>query len=595
MLNPAKASNAALLSAAQSYIDRKQYEKAEQMALSVLKKDIQDAAALAMMGELSVLQNKVNIVYYMMAIQQNPRELSYKERFIELGWKQQAETYQELTEFVLLECLRAGHAIDCTKLQMFWYSHLRLMPAFRQVCDLTGRQAFDPVNKDFFEKMSGFAPLLTPYFLLGLKYLVVSDALFEEFVTHLRKHLLEDFEENKKFTLSEHASLAAALAHYSFHTDYIFEDTEAEKTKVAALKVRVEGGDNTAACVALLACYMPLYKLKNANDVAAAFKSSPDMADLVQEQIVDYQALQEIAASVEAVTSIDAGISSQVREQYEEFPYPRWRTFSAKSLVRRWKETGEDGGIFNAFRGKKMKILVAGCGTGFEACLVASLFPSADVLAVDLSRSSLAYAIYKAKEYNIKNITFRQADILRLRELDQKFDYITSSGVLHHLQEPMKGWEVLCDLLKPDGVMMVALYSKKARWAVIQAQKIIREKGYQADAKGMKDCRRNSVQVLGAPILNNVSRFMDYYNLNMYRDLLFHVQEHDFDLLEIEKNLMELNLSFAGFNLAAKVMDDYARLYPDDAKKTDLKNWHDFEEKHPDTFQEMYYLWCRKK
>ena len=44
----------------------------------------------------------------------------------------------------------------------------------------------------------------------------------------------------------------------------------------------------------------------------------------------------------------------------------------------------------------------------------------------------------------------------------EKFDIIESAGVLHHMSEPMTGWRVLTDLLKPSGLMRIGLYSELA-------------------------------------------------------------------------------------------------------------------------------------
>lgn len=49
-----------------------------------------------------------------------------------------------------------------------------------------------------------------------------------------------------------------------------------------------------------------------------------------------------------------------------------------------------------------------------------------------------------------------QADILDLELMNQTFDIIESSGVLHHMKNPLAGWKVLANCLKPSGLMRVA-------------------------------------------------------------------------------------------------------------------------------------------
>ena len=68
------------------------------------------------------------------------------------------------------------------------------------------------------------------------------------------------------------------------------------------------------------------------------------------------------------------------------------------------------------------KVLVPGCGTGYHPLILARRHPEADVLAVDLSRTSLAYAIRKQEELKITNVRFCQADLLCLGELSDRFE-----------------------------------------------------------------------------------------------------------------------------------------------------------------------------
>ena len=69
----------------------------------------------------------------------------------------------------------------------------------------------------------------------------------------------------------------------------------------------------------------------------------------------------------------------------------------------------------------------------------------------------------KLLRLGLTNLEYLQADILKLDHLEQEFDIIESVGVLHHMDEPMAGWRVLVDLLKPGGLMKIGLYSELAR------------------------------------------------------------------------------------------------------------------------------------
>ena len=66
------------------------------------------------------------------------------------------------------------------------------------------------------------------------------------------------------------------------------------------------------------------------------------------------------------------------------------------------------------------EILIAGCGTGLHVSQVAHRYPSARILAVDMSLPSLAYARRKIREAGLRNVECVQADILRLGAIGRK-------------------------------------------------------------------------------------------------------------------------------------------------------------------------------
>ena len=94
---------------------------------------------------------------------------------------------------------------------------------------------------------------------------------------------------------------------------------------------------------------------------------------------------------------------------------------------------------------------------------------------MDLSLASLAYAKRKSNELHLNNIDYLRADILNLHQIGKEFDLIESGGVLHHMDDPMAGWKVLVDLLRPGGLMKIGLYSEWARHHVVKAREEIAE------------------------------------------------------------------------------------------------------------------------
>ena len=184
----------------------------------------------------------------------------------------------------------------------------------------------------------------------------------------------------------------------------------------------------------------------------------------------------------------------------------------------------------NKIKNVKMPdILIAGCGTGQHSIETAAKFKGSKVLAVDLSTSSLSYAKRKTEELSIKNIDYMQADILDLSKLGKQFDIIESVGVLHHMADPFAGWRVLTNCLKLGGLMKIGLYSELARRNIIQFQR-----RYPTDKINITE---EKIQYYRSQILNTSNKddkslmiFNDFYTMSDFRDMVFHVNEHNFNI-----------------------------------------------------------------
>ena len=110
--------------------------------------------------------------------------------------------------------------------------------------------------------------------------------------------------------------------------------------------------------------------------------------------------------------------------------------------------------------------------------LSAERYLNANILGVDLSLVSLAYAKRKTEELGFKNIEFLHADILQLKNLNRKFDVIECVGTLHHMKDPLKGLKVLLDLLEPHGFLKLGLYSEISRQHIVKAREFIKKKKF---------------------------------------------------------------------------------------------------------------------
>ena len=228
--------------------------------------------------------------------------------------------------------------------------------------------------------------------------------------------------------------------------------------------------------------------------------------------------------------------------------------------------------------------------------MTAMLYPSADITAIDLSLASLSYAKDKAQALGLSNIEFYQADILNLDQLDQTFDVIECSGVLHHMDDSVKGWRCLLEKLVPSGRMHIGLYSEIARKDVVAARAYIAEKGFEPTHGGIRAARQAIIDLPDGHDARGVLSRRDFYSISGCRDLIFHVQEHRFTIQKLHEALDSLGLDFQGFDLeSAETRTAYKKAFPEDPKMLNLDNWAGFEEQNPDTFRGMYQFWCQPK
>jgi SAM-dependent methyltransferase len=273
---------------------------------------------------------------------------------------------------------------------------------------------------------------------------------------------------------------------------------------------------------------------------------------LWQRQVEEPAEERRLRDEIEALTPIDDETSRAVQQQYEENPYPRWHRVPASlaspfPLRRALREHFPRTDLSRLRVGESPGILIAGCGSGYQAAVTALRNPGARVLAVDLSRTSLAYALRRCRELRIGHVRFAQADILKLGVLPERFDLIECAGVLHHLRAPLEGWRVLESLLKPGGVMKVALYSERARQGVVAARELIARHRLGADPEGVRAARQLVfAEPEGSPA-RSVTFGKDFYSASGARDLVMHVQEHRFTTAQLAEMLRLLGLELLGF------------------------------------------------
>ncbi len=444
--------------------------------------------------------------------------------------------------------------------------------------------------------------LLTAHLKNGL----IADSVLEAFLSQIRRQILI-FRRNGSGTFhndAQEVQLLLCLAHQSFLNEHVWHVSEEEQGLVDALegdlKCAIANGCKPAdADLYLLGAYRPLYATDSIRNWVLEHhqSASEEHALFLQSVILERERERQLEPHIDRLTAIDDDVSMAVRSQYEENPYPRWNSITVGEPLPLTEH------IINAIdphrpaldtTDRTWDILIAGSGTGRQPITSACHYKNANVIAVDLSRASLAYAQRKAQALDVQNVLFAQADILRLGDLDRVFDVVECSGVLHHMADPEAGLMVLLDCLKPGGFLKLGLYSEYARREVVQARQLVANTGFDSTLEGIRAFRK-FVRESPTAETSALEKTTDFFATSPIRDLIFHVQEHRYTIPQIKMMLEKHKLEFLGFGLPETwVKTSYRKRFPGDPDCIDLRNWDQFEQDNSNIFSAMYQFWCRK-
>lgn len=153
--------------------------------------------------------------------------------------------------------------------------------------------------------------------------------------------------------------------------------------------------------------------------------------------------------------------SEKMQALYDKAPYPEsleGQMSQTTPLLTHWINAASIGGqaLF-----AKARMLVAGCGSGAEALMLAELYPEADVLGIDFSAKSIERAKLKAEDASLKNIHFAVADLMEgdwIKE-QKPFDFILCHGVADYVADPELLMPHFADLLEEEGILCMTVNS----------------------------------------------------------------------------------------------------------------------------------------
>ncbi|HET7663989.1 MAG TPA: class I SAM-dependent methyltransferase [Rhodanobacteraceae bacterium] len=250
-----------------------------------------------------------------------------------------------------------------------------------------------------------------------------------------------------------------------------------------------------------------------------------------------------------------------VREQYEQYPYPERNPRDEGRRLIVSHRMRLDSINHHCFNGRQdfnngFRALTAGGGTGDALIACAEQLRNkrdARITYLDMSTASARIAHERAAVRRLQNIDWINDSLLNLPNMGVgPFDFIDCAGVLHHLEDPDAGLKALLSVLKPGGVMSLMVYAPYGRTGVYQLQSLMRMINNENDAATVKI--RNAREILrslpdrhwfniGQRTLHTYS---DLNNDAGIFDLLLHTQDRAFSILEVHDWLERCGMKLAG-------------------------------------------------
>lgn len=445
------------------------------------------------------------------------------------------------------------------------------------------------------------------FILVASKGIAASETV-EKLIKAIRRNfLLEWCSDNCEHSLliDSCPEILTAIAGQCFNTEYIYEETAEETILVNRLYSEVQSQPLTAGFIdlAILGTYKPLWAVLAGNaptELEALIQKAEKWPNWIQviwkAQFLGPCQEMFLKANLPAYTQISEGASRQLERQYDAFPFPRWQTGTRARRRLALKEYLSNRFPHSAPRFIKdsaATVLFAGCGTGEEIIKYASGLETENILALDLSKTSLAHAQRRAHELGVPDVHFGHGDILELGSLGARFDVIVCESVLDHMLLPAEGLRALKHVAKPETVFSIKLFSERARKAVKAAHDLVTDKNLKPNYEGLRQFRAAVRCLPEGHTAKGLEENRQFYSASELHDLAFNIEEHCFTPAELQLLLLENGLQFIGFDFddtSKKAL--YQQCFPEDVAMTNLGNWELLDNECPDLFADGMHFWC---
>ena len=267
--------------------------------------------------------------------------------------------------------------------------------------------------------------------------------------------------------------------------------------------------------------------------------------------------------------------------------YERWRYPAPITDLEAWTATNWE--FFDPARAHRilwpnreykpdLDILIAGCGTN-QAAVFAFTNRAAKVVAVDISQSALDHQQYLKDKHSLHNLELHRLPIERLSALGLEFDLIVSTGVLHHMADPLAGMKALAECLRRDGALGVMLYAKYGRLGVEILESVFRDLGLSQDESSVQMVK-DMIAVLPPdhPAQSYLKAARDLRSDAGLVDTFLHSRQRSYTVEECIELVTSAGLAFQGWfyktpYYAHDILLPASRFHSTVSELPDIKHW----------------------
>ena len=166
-------------------------------------------------------------------------------------------------------------------------------------------------------------------------------------------------------------------------------------------------------------------------------------------------------------------IAKLIEEFYTKNPFPNYNNLETILDLINTVEKNQFTVNLKKSIGLGKRVIEVGSGTS-QLSIALAIGTNNQVVAFDPTLASLRLGSEFAKKSGVTNSIFVNGDLFSNPFMEEYFDIVLCSGVLHHTENPKKGFQIIASWLKSEGYIIIGLYNLYGRMRTVFQQKLFR-------------------------------------------------------------------------------------------------------------------------